>query len=114
MSTKAKHGSGFLGQAFDVIFVMALCFATLFASMILNGPVIVGTGATGQINYMKSITPTSVTIVVVILAVYLVYLLRRSSQQLHNVVDTIYGDDDQPVADDAVTTGQTADATQKG
>jgi len=87
---KNEKETGFIGQVFEIFFIMALCFATLFASMLLNGPVIVGNGATGKMNYLKAVTPQSVTIIVIILAVYLIYLLKKSDSELRAMIAGIY------------------------
>lgn len=84
-----------LRQAFDIFFVMGLCFVTLFASMLLQGPDLVDSGK--HINYLSVVTPVSVTAIVVILAAYLAYLLTRSNRQLHTLVHTVY---DPPSNDD--------------
>jgi len=81
----------FFVQAFEVFFIMVLCFATLLTSMLLNGAVIVGDGATGKIDYLSAVTPLSVSIIIVILAVYLVYLLKKSNKELHIMINQIYG-----------------------
>ncbi|MCL2883510.1 MAG: hypothetical protein FWF30_03470 [Coriobacteriia bacterium] len=82
----------FFAQAFEVFFIMVLCFATLLTSMLLNGAVIVGAGATGKIDYLSAITPLSVGTIIVILVVYLVYLLRTSNKELHKVISELYED----------------------
>lgn len=72
---------------FDIFFIMALCFATLLSSMLLNGAVIVGDNAAG-IEY--EITLFSIIIVAGILFFYLFYLFRHTESELRRMIKKVY------------------------
>ncbi|MCR6544555.1 hypothetical protein [Dehalobacterium formicoaceticum] len=86
--TKKKNGSWFM-EAFDVLFVMILCFATLLTTMLMQGAVLVGGSASGM-HYSFNIA--SFLMVVAGLIIYMVYIIPHSDKELRKMVNHIFGE----------------------
>lgn len=69
---------------FDVLFIMILCFATLFLSMFMAGQ------APGEMTYM--LHGTTFVFVIVVIAVYMAYVLYHSERDLVSMVRKLHGD----------------------
>ena len=70
---------------FDVMFIMLLCFATLLATMLLQGGLLVG----GEgINYEFGIPSFLLTFGSLIL--YIIYILKNSKKGLKTIINRIY------------------------
>jgi len=83
---REKNNSKFSG-IFDTVFIMALCFGTLFVTMIFQGGVIVG-GDSKILSYI--IKWPSFIITIGGLAIYLAALLKESNKELRNMIDFMY------------------------
>lgn len=75
-------------EAFDVMFIMLLCFITLLTTMLMRGKVLVGSGSTGGIDYSFNL-PVFLMIVLV-LGTYLFYVLSRSDKELKAMISHLY------------------------
>jgi len=77
-----------LKTVFDVLFIMLLCFATLLATMLLQGGLLVG----GEgINYKFGIVSFLSVFVSVLL--YIFYILKHSKKELEAIINRIYPND---------------------
>jgi uncharacterized membrane-anchored protein len=72
----------FLVEMFDVLFIMILCFATLFLSMFMAGH------ALGEINYMFNGARFALVLAVAVL--YLAFVLYHSERDLVSMVRKLY------------------------
>ena len=70
----------FLVEAFDILFVMVLCFVTLLTTMLMRGKVIVGSGSGGGLTY--SFNMASFAFTASFLVIYLVYIIHHSEGEL--------------------------------
>jgi Na+/H+ antiporter NhaC len=83
-----KRKSSLLVQWFDVVFIMALCFVTLLATMLVRGKVLVGSGTSNGLDYSFSLITFAV--VVAIFVAYIWYLLSHSDRELKEMVKHVY------------------------
>jgi dolichyl-phosphate-mannose--protein O-mannosyl transferase len=85
--------SHILVQFFDVFFIMALCFVTLLATMLLRGKVLVGDGSTQGLDL--SFRWWSFLVVAVVFVCYIWYMLRHSERELKDIVKHVYDKSDE-------------------
>lgn len=78
----------FLSNAFDVVFVMILCFATLFVTMFMKGWPAVSAYFDGNSKYSFHIL--TFLIAAGGLALYIFYLIRNSNKELQNMGNKLY------------------------
>ncbi len=70
---------------FDIMFIMILCFATLLATMLMQGGLLVGgDGIDYQFN------PGSFALTFGMLAVYFIFILKIGRKELKVMVDKVY------------------------
>ncbi len=74
--------------AFDVLFIMLLCFATLLATMLGRGKVLVGEGTGERMGYAFSLP--AFLAVLLGLVLYILFVVRRSNRELRRMVRAIY------------------------
>jgi hypothetical protein len=79
---EAPKNSRLMG-AFDVLFIMILCFATLLTTMLIQGGVLVGNSSSG-IHYVFKIS-TFLAIVVGFVG-YLIFIIPQSDKELRAMV----------------------------
>jgi len=91
MIDKKSGKFSFFVKMFDVMFIMILCFLTLFASMILRGAVIVGSNPASSIKYSFGIISFLITLIGFI--VYLFYIIPNSDKELRNMINELYTND---------------------
>ena len=84
-----KGGWRRLVGAFDVLFIMLLCFATLLATMLGRGKVLVGEGAGEEMGYAFTL-PTFLAVLLG-LALYLLFVVLRSNRELRRMIGVLYG-----------------------
>ncbi|MCE5241590.1 MAG: hypothetical protein ABFD98_13605 [Syntrophobacteraceae bacterium] len=84
---KRGNNRKFIG-VIDVFFIMILCFATLLATMLVQGGVIVG-GSGGGIRYDFHISQFAIVIGWMI--AYFMFIIRHSNKELRLMVLNIYG-----------------------
>jgi len=72
-------------EAFDILFVMILCFATLLTAMLIKGdnPL--------QMEYV--LTPSTFILTVGAICIYIWYVLRESEKGLRAMIEKIYNAD---------------------
>jgi hypothetical protein len=90
-----KKETRLMVQIFDILFIMVLCFVTLWATMKLRGKVLVGSGE-GQGGLDYAFHPWSFGLVVLIFLVYLGFMLRHSERELKEMVEHVYGEPGEP------------------
>ena len=83
----AKRGN-LLVEAFDVVFIMLLCFGTLLTTMLMRGKVLVGSGSSGGIDY--SFSWITLFLTGAALLAYLVYVLAHSDKELRVMIAQLY------------------------
>lgn len=88
MKMKVRSIYKSLVQFFDVIFIMVLCFITLFSTMIMRGAVIVGSNSGAGMEYSFDITTFG--IVAAGLVIYLWFILPQSDKELKRMILEIY------------------------
>ena len=86
--TQKRHKNSMWMEVFDVLFIMLLCFVILLTTMLMRGKVLVGSGATGGINY--SFNLPIFMVIVVALGTYLYYVISRSSKELKAMIKYSY------------------------
>lgn len=84
MNSKNKKNNIFL-MAFDTLFIMILCFATLLSAMLIQGDVI------GGVKYC--INWTTLTITLIGLGIYLAFILSQSNKGLKLIIIEMYKDE---------------------
>jgi len=89
----ASRKPNFFVQVFDVCFIMALCFATLLATMLLRGKVLVGDADSVQ-GLDLSFRWASFLVIAAIFGFYIWYMLRHSERELKDIVKHVYDDPD--------------------
>lgn len=75
-------------EAFDVLFILLLCFVTLFSTMIGRGKVLVGSGSSKGIDY--SINWALLAATALILILYFIYVLTHSDKELRVMLSKLY------------------------
>ena len=80
-------------QCFDVCFIMALCFATLLATMLVRGKVLVGAGSTQGLDL--SFRWSSFLVIAAVFGCYIWYMLRHSERELKDIVKHVYDESDE-------------------
>lgn len=95
-------------QWFDILFVMVLCFLTLFATIIWRGEVIAGSG----LDYTFSFWAFGAMAVGLVL--YLLYTVIFSDRELKDMVNHVYGNGQSPdeTRDDEDTTAPPKEESQ--
>jgi len=88
MTSEKRSKFNVLVELFDILFVMLLCFATLLATMLMRGKVIVGSGSGGGLSYNFNIA--SFTFTALFLLVYLFYIIRHSGKELKSFYSIHY------------------------
>jgi hypothetical protein len=83
-----RRGWSRLVGAFDVLFIMLLCFATLLATMLGRGKVLVGEGAGEEMGY--AFTLPAFLAVLLGLALYLLFVVLRSNRELRRMIGALY------------------------
>ncbi|MDP4161117.1 MAG: hypothetical protein Q8911_15385 [Bacillota bacterium] len=78
-------------EAFDVLFVLILCFSTLFATMVVRGKVLAGSGSEGSINYSFNWPFFSATALVLLF--YFFYVILHSDKELRAMIRNLYDAD---------------------
>lgn len=69
-------------EAFDALFIMILCFATLLSAMILKG------NSGGGIDYSINFKTLSITAIVLI--VYLLFVVKESDKGLRDMISKLF------------------------
>jgi hypothetical protein len=70
---------------FDIMFIMILCFATLLATMLMQGGLLVG----GEgIDYRFN--PGSFALTFGVLALYFFFILKIGRKELKNLIEKVY------------------------
>lgn len=69
-------------EAFDILFVMILCFATLLSAMLIKG------NSPPKIEYI--LKPVTFIITIGAIGIYIWYVLRESEKELKNMIEKIY------------------------
>lgn len=77
--------------AFDVLFIMLLCFATLLSTMLMRGAVIVGSGSAGGFEYSFDISTFLITACA--LGFYLAYIIKKSDAELSAMIENVYSEE---------------------
>lgn len=72
----------------DVLFIMILCFVTLFSTMLMRGSVIVGSESADAMKY--SFGAISFLVTFAGLGVYLYYILPHSKKELKGMINELY------------------------
>ena len=85
-----SHKPHILVQCFDVCFIMALCFATLLATMLLRGKVLVGDGSTQGVDL--SFRWSSFLVIAGVFVCYIWYMLRHSERELRDIIKHVYNE----------------------
>ena len=67
-------------QVFDTVFILILCFATLYSAMLLQGR------DTGGMNYVVNITTLVITFG--LLLIYLIYIIFQSHKGMEALTKT--------------------------
>lgn len=83
-----KHENSLWMEVFDVMFIMVLCFVILLTTMLMRGKVLVGSGATGGIDY--SFNLPIFMLIVVALGTYMFYVISRSDKELKAMIKYRY------------------------
>lgn len=86
--TQASHGT--FVKVFDILFIMVLCFATLFATMLLRGK------TSEKDLYILEIRSALATLGGFTL--YFLYILRHSHKELKLMVEEMYREEEIPSA----------------
>jgi hypothetical protein len=76
-------------KAFDIFFILGLCYISLLLPILLRGTVIVGSGEAAGMDY--SFDPLAFVLVVLSFFGYVIYLLRNSDKELRALVNNVYG-----------------------
>jgi hypothetical protein len=83
-SRKLSHGA--LVKAFDIVFIMVLCFATLLAAMLIRGKTVNGAA-------IYSFGIASLLATVIGFTVYFVVVLKSSDKELRMMVAEMYSEE---------------------
>ena len=70
-------------EAFDILFVMILCFATLLSAMLIKGD--------SPLNMEYAIKPATFVLTFGAVMVYIGYVARESEKGLKAMVEKVYG-----------------------
>ncbi len=79
-----------LEVAFEISFIMILCFATLLTTMLMKGAAVVGSAEAGGMNY--TIEFWSFLGTFSLLAVYLIFVISHSKKELKKMIEELYKD----------------------
>lgn len=82
MKSEEKKKNSYLFQIFDTLFILILCFGTLFTAMMLQKGDIEG------LTYVINLKSLVITFVVFLL--YLIYIIPISNKQLGKLIDLVY------------------------
>lgn len=86
MKSEEKKKDSYLFQIFDTLFILILCFGTLFTAMMLQK------GDVEGLKYVINFKTLIITFVVLLL--YLTYIIPISNKQLGRLVDLVYSEKD--------------------
>ena len=87
-NSKSKKGNMFW-EAFDALFIMLLCFATLLSAMLMKG------GSLEVVKYTINYITLGITLFGLLL--YLSFILPQSDKGLKTLVNQIYNDKESAV-----------------
>lgn len=82
-----KTSSSAFVKVFDIVFIMALCFATLLATMLLRGKTVNGAD-------IYSVGTVSVLVTVVGVTSYFIYIVRNSNRELKAMICELYAEEE--------------------
>lgn len=72
-------------EAFDILFIMILCFATLLTAMLIKGD------SSPRMEYV--LKPLTFILTVGVICIYIWYILRESEKGLRAMIKKIYNAD---------------------
>ncbi|MBK5241395.1 hypothetical protein [Clostridium sp.] len=86
MKNKSKNSKNKFLEVFDVLFIMILCFATLFTALIIQGKA--SESSSSGMDY----TFHGITFLITILGlvIYVVYMINQSDKQLKDMINKVY------------------------
>ncbi|HKL11130.1 MAG TPA: hypothetical protein VJ990_06780 [Clostridia bacterium] len=75
--------SGWMHEAFDILFIMILCFATLLSAMLIKG--------SNPLKMEYVLKPVTFILTFGAVMVYIWYVARESEKGLKAMVEKVYG-----------------------
>ncbi len=77
--------SNWMNEAFDILFVMILCFATLLSAMLIKGD--------SPLKMEYVIKPATFILTLAVVIIYIWYVAAESEKGLKAMVEKVYSED---------------------